>query len=766
MEGHNNMKLKIKFLFITMVFANISFCAISEYLTFQGKLTDSSGEVLSGSYDIKLNFYETETGGTPVWSTEVTNVNVESGLYSIEISTNGTFDTQYWVEIGVRPAGGGTYEYFPRYKLTSSAYSFRSKYAESARYADNVGNLNLSGGITSTFAVFSGSVTANKFYGDGSGLTGIIASTTNANTLQNIGASFTPAPNVFVPLDGNAKIQKDLVTTYSIIDSTITPQKLAIGNYEHIRAGTATVAYLLEGKPANYFAVFSDVVASTTSLKTQIDEIRISSGVDSEVRLSTGILSMRIDNVAISTGLINSRIDAVAVSTGVIALSTGTLRVRIDNVAVSTGLINSRIDAVAVSTGMIAASTGTLSSRIDAVAVSTGAIALSTGTLISRIDAVSVSTGAIAASTGTLSVRIDDVAVSTGLINSRIDAVSVSTGVIAASTGTLSLRIDNVAVSTGLINSRIDAVAVSTGVIAASTGTLSLRIDNVAVSTGLINSRIDAVAVSTGAIALSTGTLSLRIDNVAVSTGTLVTLSTSQTIDGVKTFTSSVTVLSSDGLGVKYGIIAGTLTLTGNEVYSSDGVRRIFFDSGTTRLYTGSGGWFTIGELGSENRLKIGNDGTLYPQNDIKFDGGGNIKDIGGNTRITLSSSGDNVTLTGTSKVAGPLIVTGTTTVLGEYFSVGGSTFVVSNGWVGLNDGIRGINVTVSDDTSYTTVTLTSPQPDNNYAVFITPNWNLNTDGQPVSFSVKNKTTTSFEVHYSSAPSSVGSKSFDWLIIR
>ncbi|MFQ3675983.1 MAG: hypothetical protein SNJ64_05525, partial [Endomicrobiia bacterium] len=135
------MKLKIKILTMIMFFATISF-AVSDYLTFQGKLTDSAGEPLDGSYDIKLNFYEVSSGGNFVWSTEVANVLIESGLYSIEISTDGIFNKEYWIEIGIKPAGGGTYEFFPRYRLTSSAYAFRSKYANqatSATYASSAG---------------------------------------------------------------------------------------------------------------------------------------------------------------------------------------------------------------------------------------------------------------------------------------------------------------------------------------------------------------------------------------------------------------------------------------------------------------------------------------------------------------------------------------------------------------------------------------------------------------------------------------------------
>jgi len=144
------MKIKFSIFFVVIFLVNISFCAISDYITFQGKLTDSAGESLDGSYDIRINFYEVASGGSVVWFVEVSNVSVESGLYSIEISTaNGLFNKEYWVEIGIKPAGSSNeYEYFSRYRLTSGVYAIRSKYSDTAS--------------TATYAVSAGGFAINE----------------------------------------------------------------------------------------------------------------------------------------------------------------------------------------------------------------------------------------------------------------------------------------------------------------------------------------------------------------------------------------------------------------------------------------------------------------------------------------------------------------------------------------------------------------------------------------------------------------------------
>ncbi len=112
-----------------------------------------------------------------------------------------------------------------------------------------------------------------------------------------------------------------------------------------------------------------------------------------------------------------------------------------------------------------------------------------------------------------------------------------------------------------------------------------------------------------------------------------------ETITGQKTFTSSVTITGAGGLGVSYGLTAGSVT--------------------------------------------VGTSGFVQTPS---------VRDTDGITRVTLATTGDNVTLTGTSKVSGQFIVTGSCTVQGA-------------GGLGVSYGIRCGSITLTSPNIFSTVT-------------------------------------------------------------
>jgi hypothetical protein len=54
----------------------------SSYIPIQGKLTDHSGNPLTGTYDLTVRLYEVSSGGTSLCSYTITNVSVDKGLFS------------------------------------------------------------------------------------------------------------------------------------------------------------------------------------------------------------------------------------------------------------------------------------------------------------------------------------------------------------------------------------------------------------------------------------------------------------------------------------------------------------------------------------------------------------------------------------------------------------------------------------------------------------------------------------------------------------
>ncbi|MBN2104057.1 hypothetical protein JW835_08470, partial [bacterium] len=110
-------------------------------LSYQGLLTNENGEsVPDGEYRLSFSLYDVEEEGDALW-TESQTVVVEKGIFSAllgsEIPMDLLFDKPYWLEIkvGVDP------ELTPRIALTSTAYSFRSLKSQNA---DSVNGISAS----------------------------------------------------------------------------------------------------------------------------------------------------------------------------------------------------------------------------------------------------------------------------------------------------------------------------------------------------------------------------------------------------------------------------------------------------------------------------------------------------------------------------------------------------------------------------------------------------------------------------------------------
>ncbi len=92
-------------------------------ISFQGSLTNPDGSNLNdGTVSLEFMLYESETGGTAIW-TETQSVNVKNSLFTAILGKvtplTAAFDKPYWVGIKV----SGNSELSPRLALTSSPYS-------------------------------------------------------------------------------------------------------------------------------------------------------------------------------------------------------------------------------------------------------------------------------------------------------------------------------------------------------------------------------------------------------------------------------------------------------------------------------------------------------------------------------------------------------------------------------------------------------------------------------------------------------------------
>lgn len=121
--------------FILLFMLTAAYAAVPHLINYQGRLTDASGNPLTGSYDINFKIYDAETAGNLLWQETQTAVVVDKGLFGILLGSvtalNIPFDQPYFLEIKV-----GTEVMSPRQRITSSGYAIRAEVADSVPSID------------------------------------------------------------------------------------------------------------------------------------------------------------------------------------------------------------------------------------------------------------------------------------------------------------------------------------------------------------------------------------------------------------------------------------------------------------------------------------------------------------------------------------------------------------------------------------------------------------------------------------------------------
>jgi len=117
------MKSKLFLILYFVIFATFAFAQAPRTLTYQGKLTDASGNTIEGSTELNFKIYDTSSGDNLLWE-ESQQVEVEDGLVNVILGMvkplELAFGQPLWLGISV---GGGS-ELEPRTELTSAAASF------------------------------------------------------------------------------------------------------------------------------------------------------------------------------------------------------------------------------------------------------------------------------------------------------------------------------------------------------------------------------------------------------------------------------------------------------------------------------------------------------------------------------------------------------------------------------------------------------------------------------------------------------------------
>jgi hypothetical protein len=110
--------------------------AIPELISYQGRLTDASGNpVADDIYQIRFSIYDSDVGGPSLWSSGFRSISTENGLYSYLLGSNADLpififndNDELWLGITV----GADPEQTPRQRITANAFSYKAARADVA----------------------------------------------------------------------------------------------------------------------------------------------------------------------------------------------------------------------------------------------------------------------------------------------------------------------------------------------------------------------------------------------------------------------------------------------------------------------------------------------------------------------------------------------------------------------------------------------------------------------------------------------------------
>ncbi|MBI4004235.1 MAG: hypothetical protein HY353_04355, partial [Candidatus Omnitrophica bacterium] len=191
-----------------------AWAAVPWMINYQGRLTDTSGKSITGSYTMTFRLYDASTSGTKVWeeAQTISLAEADSGIFSVvlgSVTSMSTvdFNTPMWLSVQV----SGDSEMTPRQRLTATGYAMN---------ADQLDSLDSSKFVrTDIDSSSSGKLTLTK-----SGLSLLIQPTTDpsANTKLIDVQNAAGTSKFSVDLEGDVSVAGDLSVTGTVSGSIAT----------------------------------------------------------------------------------------------------------------------------------------------------------------------------------------------------------------------------------------------------------------------------------------------------------------------------------------------------------------------------------------------------------------------------------------------------------------------------------------------------------------------------------------------------------------
>ena len=112
-------------------------------INYQGKLTDSSGKPLNGSYTASFYLYQGANDGESVWQDESRTIEVENGVFSVQLGAESPLNVDVsdypalYLQVEIYNTDSAEWEVFsPRQPLTTVVYAFNSEQLSGNSLAD------------------------------------------------------------------------------------------------------------------------------------------------------------------------------------------------------------------------------------------------------------------------------------------------------------------------------------------------------------------------------------------------------------------------------------------------------------------------------------------------------------------------------------------------------------------------------------------------------------------------------------------------------
>lgn len=230
-----NSKVGIVIGVLALVLSSWVVAAVPKLINFEGKLTDSDNNPITGTKSIQFKIYTVETGGTPVWN-ETQSVTLDSkGFYSVLLGSEHTldvdFNTDYWLGITVESDS----EMTPRYRLASVGSAINADMVDGKHASEMVTKIVAGTNVNISPTTGVGEVTIDATDGGGGG--DMLKSTYDTNTNNIVDNSEKLGGNSPGNSSGNIPISNGTVCTNLNADKLDGKDESAFASASHNHIG-------------------------------------------------------------------------------------------------------------------------------------------------------------------------------------------------------------------------------------------------------------------------------------------------------------------------------------------------------------------------------------------------------------------------------------------------------------------------------------------------------------------------------------------------